>query len=386
MTEANKKGSRLWRLGIFALVAISCLALGACMLLKQSKFGKLPQGERLAAVQGSDYFMQGQFQNLIDTPKFSRDVGLFDILWQDFRHPVQGKVPSTPLPHVKPDLTTLDPGQDMVIWLGHSSYFIQLEGKRILLDPVFSNYGAPFSFLNKAFPGTDIYQPEDMPAIDYLVISHDHWDHLDYPTVNALQSKVRHVVVPLGVGSYFENWGYSAEQILEGDWSDQVSQDPGLKIYILPARHYSGRLFKQNQTLWAGFAFVSSSRRLFFSGDSGYGPHFREIGKSFGPFDLVALDCGQYDERWAYIHMNPEEAVMAAADLEARSLLPAHVGRFTIARHPWDEPFNRAAAANRNSADVQLLTPQLGEMVYLRDGMPNFSHWWQSVVTLDRKR
>ena len=139
----------------------------------------------------------------------------------------------------------------------------------------------------------------------------------------------------------FEKWGFASEKIHEADWYEQVDFADGFRIHVLPARHYSGRLFSQNKTLWAGFALESSTNRLFFSGDSGYGPHFAEIGKRFGGFDFVALDCGQYDDRWAYIHMTPEEAVKAATDLNAKALLPCHTGRFTIARHPWDEPFIR---------------------------------------------
>ena len=217
-----------------------------------------------------------------------------------------------------------------MIWLGHSSWFVQLGGKRILIDPVLSDYTAPFSFLNKAYEGTSIYRVEDIPEIDCLLISHDHWDHLDYQTVAALKSKVGRVICPLGVGAYFDYWDYPQEKILEGDWYDRISLGEDITVHVMPARHYSGRLLTKNKTLWAGFALETPNRRIFFSGDSGYGPHFARIGEAFQGFDLALLDCGQYDPRWAYIHMTPEEAVQAALDLGVRALIPAHVGRFAI--------------------------------------------------------
>ncbi len=207
--------------------------------------------------------------------------------------------PKTPVPSVKTDLKALDPDKDIVVWLGHSSYFLQLNGARVLIDPVFSTYAAPFSFANRAFAGSSIYSADDMPEIDYLLITHDHWDHLDYDSVKALQQKVRHIVVPLGVGSHLKYWGFSDAVIHETDWFDELRLDNGdLVIHTLPARHFSGRLFTRNRTLWAGYALITPTRRLFFSGDSGYGPHFRQIGQKFGGFDFVALDTGQYDARW----------------------------------------------------------------------------------------
>jgi L-ascorbate metabolism protein UlaG (beta-lactamase superfamily) len=356
---------------------VCCLALGACFFLNQPKFGGSPEGDRLNTIQKSSNYADGEFQNLITTPKFTKDVSTFSILRDNLLNPKERLVPDGPIPVVKTDLMNLDRMTDAVVWLGHSSYFIQLSGKRILLDPVFSDHAAPLSFLNKAFTGTNIYRADDMPGIDFLLISHDHWDHLDYSTVVALKDKVSHVVCPLGVGAYFEDWGYEPEKIHEADWYDQVELEGGFTVHVLPARHYSGRLLRQNKTLWAGFALESSKQRLFFSGDSGYGSHFAEIGRRFGDFDLVALDCGQYDDRWAYIHMTPEEAAQAARDLGARALIPAHVGRFTIANHPWDEPFKRLKEASQDKS-YRLLTPKIGEPVALNDILSQFSHWWEA--------
>ena len=222
-----------------------------------------------------------------------------------------------------------------------------------------------------------------MPEIDVLLITHDHWDHLDYDTVTALRGKVGQVLVPLGVGAHFEHWGYARDKVREGDWYDTLKLEQkqeqkrgaDLAIHLVPARHYSGRWLTRNKTLWAGFVLESATRRILFSGDTGYGPHFKELAQRFGSFDLAALDMGQYDPRWPYIHMTPEDAAQAAADLQAKALLPAHVGRFNIARHAWNEPLERIGAASEGKR-YRLFTPMIGEPLKLDGTEPRFSRWW----------
>lgn len=364
---------------MWALPAVlGLLSVGACAYIQHPKFGQLPEGDRLDVIQQSHNYAEGEFRYPIATPTLTGDSGLFKVLLSNlFTKTVRPK-PSVALPSIKTDLKVLDPAKDTVVWMGHSSYFVQLSGKRILIDPVFSVSAAPVSFANKAFEGTSIYTADDMPAIDYLLITHDHWDHLDYPSVTALKPKVRHVVTGLGVGGYFEQWGYAKEKIHEADWNATVKLDEGFNIHVLPARHYSGRLLTRNKTLWSAFALETSTRRIFFSGDTGYGPHFPEIGRKFKGFDLAVLDTGQYDARWAYIHMNPEEAVRAANDLQAKQLLPAHVGRFTLAKHPWDEPFQRITTAGE-VAQLRVATPRIGEALNLDDKNQRFSRWWEGI-------
>jgi len=370
---------RIVKYMVVSLLVLVCgLILGACVLLNHPKFGKAPEGARLIEIEKSPNYVDGEFRNLVDTPKFTQDASTFSILLDHLLNPPKRLTPEQPIPSVKTALKTLDPATDIVIWLGHSSYYIQIGGKRVLLDPLLSDHAAPFSFLNKAFAGTTIYTAEDMPEIDYLLISHEHWDHMDYPTAEALKNKVNNVICPIGIGAYFETWGYDTSKISEGDWYDQFEFGDVIKIHLLPARHYSNRLLKENQVLWAGFVLESEARRLFFSGDSGYGPHFSEIGRQFGGFDFAALDCGQYDERWANIHMNPEEAVAAAKDLNAAMLLPSHIGRFTIARHAWDEPFIRVTSASEGEP-FKLLTPLIGEPVRLDDKRQEFAQWWVDI-------
>jgi L-ascorbate metabolism protein UlaG (beta-lactamase superfamily) len=360
----------------YMLAASVCLALAACTVVNQPMFGKPPRGDRLDRIQGSPNYRDGKFQNVVPTAKFSTDTSFISVIWSGMFDRAERLKPDSPIPAVKTDVKALaSSGRDALVWLGHSSWFIQVRGQRILVDPVFSDYAAPFSFLNKAFPGTNIYEAEDMPEIGCVLISHDHWDHLDYPTMMALQSKVKQVICPLGIGACFEHWGYPKEKIHEGDWYDRIVPAEDLIVHVMPARHYSGRLFRENQTLWAGFVLETPDQKIFYSGDSGYGPHFLDIGKAFNGFDLALLDCGQYDPRWANIHMTPEEASRAAMDLGAKSMIPAHVGRFAIARHPWDEPFKRLTKADRDTP-YRPLTPKIGEPVILNGRQSQFSSWW----------
>ena len=286
--------------------------------------------------------------------------------------------PPAPLPAVRTELTGLPRDKDVVIWLGHSSYFVQLGGKRLLVDPVFSSYASPLSGMARAFDGTSIYRVEEMPEIDAVLISHDHYDHLDYASMKGLLSKTRVVIAGLGNGAHLERWGYPREKIREVDWHQTVELDDGLRVHVLPAQHYSGRFMDRNQALWASYAVETPERRLYFSGDTGFGPHFAEIAKRFDSFDLVALDSGQYNERWADIHMNPEEASRAAEILRTRSLITAHAGRFSLARHAWDEPFQRAVTASTGKS-YRLLTPRIGEAIRVADESQQFDQWWIEV-------
>ena len=363
---------------LFLMLLLICLAVGACAVLNQEKFGEHPKGARLERVQSSPNYRDGEFHNTIPTPMLAKghtSIGL--MLSSLFSRPERLR-PESPLPVEKHDLAALPLDKDVFVWLGHSSYYMHLGGKRILVDPVFSDHGAPFSFANKIFPGTDLYKPEDMPEIDYLLISHDHWDHLDHPTVTALLARVKTAVMPLGVGAHFERWGYPQEKILEADWNEALRFDNGFTVHLVPARHFSGRTLTRNKTLWGGFVLETPERRIFLSGDSGYGPHIGEIAKAFGKFDLAAVDGGQYDPRWPHVHMTPEEAVKAADELHADTFLLAHVGRFAIAAHPWDEPFTRAAAAAENK-NFTLLTPMIGEPVRFDDTEQTFGNWWEGI-------
>lgn len=339
-------------------------------------FGQTPQGSQLTRVEQSPHYRDGAFHNTLPTPGYTGDKGMIAAWWEFLVAKRENARPPQPLPLVPTDIADLPQTQETLIWLGHSSWYLQLAGKRILIDPVFSNYAAPFSFLNKAFAGHYPWTAHTMPEIDLLVISHDHYDHLDYATITALMPKIKRAIVPLGVGSHLRYWGMNSDIIEERDWNQSVRVDDALMVHVLPARHFSGRGIKRNQTLWASFMFETPEQRIYYSGDTGYGPHFKAIGEQFGSVDLAIMENGQYDQDWKYIHMMPEETARAAQDLHAKAVLPGHAGRFVLAKHTWDDPYKCLALASRNK-DYRLLTPMLGEQVNLADPTQAFTAWWE---------
>jgi L-ascorbate metabolism protein UlaG (beta-lactamase superfamily) len=377
VTPRNRMTTTLSRRFIWVLSGLAVLALGACAALKHPTFGQLPQGARLGAVAASPNYRDGAFQNSVPNPPDLDRTPFAIRLVRGFWEPRDRPRPPGPLPTVKTDLRALPRDVDTVVWLGHSSYYVQLAGRRILVDPVLSDHAAPFPGMVKAFDGTTIYGVADLPDIDYLLITHDHYDHLDHATIRGLIPKTRWAVAGLGIGAHLERWGFPAERIREGDWFDTVRMDSDFTVTVLPARHYSGRTLTRNQGLWVGFALEAGGRRFLFGGDSGFGPHIEQIAQRFDGFDLAVLDAGQYNARWAHIHMNPEEASRAAEILRVKTLLPAHVGRFTLARHAWDEPFERAVAA-ANGKSYRLLTPRIGEPVRVAVHQ-DFAPWWRGM-------
>lgn len=317
-------------------------------------------------------YRDGQFHNAEMAPPVTRTQSRMTLWYRFLFGKDEGAQPDGALPSQKTDLHKL--ADNAVIWMGHSSYFIRLDGKNYLLDPVFSDYASPVPHTNVAFRGSNIYRADDIPHIDYLLITHDHWDHLDYPTINALRGKIGQIVTPTGVGSYFEKWGFSRDNIFEGGWNSVLKKE-GVEIHILPAQHFSGRFFKRNQTLWASYAIITPHHRLYLGGDSGYGKHFKAIADKLGGFDVAILECGQYDKQWPFIHMAPEDTARAASDLQAKAVLPSHNSKFKLAHHRWNEPIARLTAASANQP-WRLLTPKIGEPVELDNTRQTFSRWW----------
>lgn len=363
------------RLLVVSVALVCALGLGACAYVAPS-LGQLPESEQL---QASPQYRDGSFRNEVASPPRPGGFGmLFRMIRGRFEPRDPRPAPSVALPSVKTNLAALPREQDIVVWLGHSSYFVQVGGKRVLVDPVFSTNAAPLPWMIRAFEGTSPYTVEDLPEIDVVLITHDHYDHLDYKTMKGLEPKTRLVIAGLGNGAHLRHWGYTDAKIREMNWHGSVEVAPGLQVHVLPAQHYSGRFMQRNQSLWASYALETPGRRLYFSGDTGFGPHFASIGQRFERFDFVALDAGQYNAKWADIHMTPEEASRAAEILDTRTLLSGHAGRFTLARHAWDEPFERAVKASKGKS-YRLLTPRIGEPVYLSDPAQSFMHWWKGL-------
>lgn len=345
-------------------------------VLQHPKFGRIPRGKRLERIKKSPNFRDGKFQNLNDTPQLAEDAKFLDMLKNMIV--AEGRKPKNKIPSVKTDIKHLPPNENILIWFGHSSYFMQIDGKKFLVDPVFSGNASPFSFSIKAFDGADIYSDEDMPEIDYLVITHDHWDHLDYNTVLKLKPKVKRVVTSLGTAEHLEYWGFKKEQLIEKDWFESEFMENGFKVTVMPARHFSGRGFKHKRTLWASFVLETPTQRIFIGGDGGYDEHFAEIGEKFGGFDLAILECGQYNKNWKYIHMTPAQALQASADLKAKRLFPVHNSKFALAYHTWDEPLKSITLLNKD-IKKPLITPRIGELVQLNDQGQKFSEWWTEI-------
>ncbi len=336
-------------------------------------FGKKPSGARLQRIEQSFNYVKDSFKNLEPTEVTLKGTSFFKML-NDFRNRPVTTVPNRPIPTVQTDLRALPSDGPVVVWFGHSSYLLKVNGIHILVDPVFSGNASPVSFFAKAFPGSDAYGVDDLPEIDMVVLTHDHYDHLDYKTILQLAPRARHFYTSLGVGSHLEYWGVTPEKITELNWWETIVIPAGT-LTATPARHFSGRGIKRGRTLWSSFVLTTGGYSIFLGGDSGFGKHFRTIGDQYGPFDLAILECGQYGKNWPYIHMLPEQTVTAAKDLRAKIVLPVHWGKFTLALHPWNEPIQRIVIAAKEKG-VMLATPMIGEPVVLGAPLPQTS-WWE---------
>lgn len=362
------------------LIIIISGIIGIVVFLLHPKFGKYPSGQRLKRIKNSPNYSGNSFKNLRPAPllKGNSRLGVYAkfLLAKKIR-----PYPKSPLPTIKTDLQSLSKHQDTLVWFGHSSYFMQLNAKTFLVDPVFSPTASPFSFATKAFPGTNIYSARDMPIIDNLIITHDHWDHLSFETICTLAPKLKQIVCPLGVGEHLEYWGINPKIIKETDWFEDTEIAPGFIIFTLPAHHHSGRrLTRHSQTLWASYALKTPKLNIFISGDGGYDSHFAEIGNQFGGFDLAIIENGQYNETWPHAHMHPNETIKAALDLKAKTLLPSHSCKFVISHHPWDEPLTRICELAKQTPELRIATPQIGQPVDLNDHNQVFTAWWEKVL------
>lgn len=362
---------------LILFVSILILLISTFVFLNQKKFGQLPSGERLAKIEAAPNYKNGSFQNQSHTPDLPEGVGYWDLIKKFFFEKKIDQRPKQSIPSIKTDLLSLNSQEEMLVWFGHSSYFMQIDGLKILVDPVFCGSASPLPFGTKAFEGTDIYTTNDLPDIDVLFISHDHWDHLDYETVVNIQPKVKKVICGLGVGAHFEYWGYPLDKIIETNWGDKTALADSVIVYTLPARHFSGRGIRRNKSLWASFALQTASKRIYIGGDSGYDTHFAAIGETFGPFDLAILENGQYDEHWPYIHLLPREVLTAAKQLKAQSILPVHSSKFVLGNHPWYEPLE--SIVKNNVENLNILTPMIGEKVDINKLNQTFNYWWRNL-------
>lgn len=340
-------------------------------------FGQKSSKEKLEAFSQSPNFIHNKFVNQIPTSMDMNAKTLFSVLKDFIRGNPNGK-PNWSIPVESLNTGNLEDEEKIKItWFGHSTVLLELEGKRILLDPMFSQTPSPFPlFGGKRYSKILPSEIENLPPIDLVLISHDHYDHLDYDSIMKLKDKVEQFCVPLGVGSHLEFWGVDKEKIREYDWWSEAQFD-GLRLVAAPTRHFSGRgLFDRNTTLWCSWVIIGEHTKVYFSGDGGYGPHFKEIGEKYGPFDLTLMECGQYDKRWSAIHMIPEETAEAHLDLKGKIMIPIHWSAFSLALHDWTDPIERVTKAARKS-QIDIFTPKIGETVTISDKQHTNSIWWK---------
>jgi L-ascorbate metabolism protein UlaG (beta-lactamase superfamily) len=336
-------------------------------------FGKNPAGERLKRIEQSINYKGASFQNLLPTEVTLKGVSIFKML-KDFASKPKTVIPSKAVPTVKTDLKNINTENPAIIWFGHSSYLIISKEITILVDPVLDSHASPVEIFGKPFPGTSVYSVEDLPKVDIVLLTHDHYDHLDYKTIKKLIGKTTGFYTSLGVGAHLECWGVKPESITEFDWWEKKTIKNGIEIVAVPSRHFSGRGIQRGKTLWSAFVLKLNQYRLFIGGDSGYDGTFKTIGEEYGPFDLAILETGQYGEDWPYIHMKPEESVQAGLDLKAKVVLPVHWAKFSLAFHEWNDPIVRVKkeAALKH---LRITTPQIGEPVVLNQSFPE-TEWW----------
>jgi L-ascorbate metabolism protein UlaG (beta-lactamase superfamily) len=349
------------------------LSLALCFMIVSGceAFGARAKGSRLARMQRSpewrgDHFVNPQpLQN-----NFWQSIG-------DLRYTSPDASPRSPLPVAAVDLQTFvaQPQSGLrVTWFGHSSMLVELDGHRVLTDPVWSERASPYTWVGPRRFAPPVIALADLPPIDLVVISHDHYDHLDMRTIQAMKEWKTLFVVPLGVGAHLASWGIPEARIIEMEWWEALTFG-GLQIVCVPARHASGRAVIDNDDkLWAGYALVTSGHRVYYSGDTGLFPGMTEIGARLGPFDLTMIEAGQYGRGWPDWHLGPEQAVQAHQMVRGKLMLPVHWAMFQLASHAWTEPLERVLTAAR-PLGIAVLTPRVGQS-FEPTAPPAFEKWW----------
>ena len=361
---------RLWRL-VKALGALLLLVALATLAACWTSLGHRATGARRARMTQSPEWHDGRFVN---PQPIINHVGP---TLRGMLSPDRETSPRTPPPTARPDLRAPPASGLRVTWLGHSSTLVEIDGVRVLTDPVWSKRVSPLGWIGPRRWYPSPLPLDALPPIDAVVISHDHYDHLDRATVVALDARGTRFVVPLGVGAHLEYWGIPPAHIVELDWW-QRTRIGAIEVVSTPARHASGRqLFDRDATLWCGYALVGARHRVYYSGDTGLFPALHDIGARLGPFDLTMIEIGQYSRGWPDWHSGPEQAVRAHQWVRGKVMLPVHWGLFALAFHGWTEPIERALVA-ANTAGVPLLTPRPGQSVEPERPPPR-ERWWPSL-------
>jgi L-ascorbate metabolism protein UlaG (beta-lactamase superfamily) len=349
--------------------------------MRTEAFGAEPSGDRLRRILASPQFVDGAFRNPVPTRRLVYQHSPMEIARAQLGSDQSRRRPAAAVPvhRLLPEELAAPPVSGLrVTWLGHATVLAEIEGVRVLFDPVWGERCSPFPGI-----GPKRLHPAPIPLrelgrIDVVVISHDHYDHLDMRTVKALVRSDTVFAVPLGVGAHLEHWGVPTRRIVELDWW-RAADIAGLTLTAAPARHYCSRGPRtSSHFLWASWAVAGAEHRLFHSGDSGYFPGFTEIGDRLGPFDVTMMQVGAYSDFWPEVHMTPEEGVQAHLDLHGKVLLPIHWCTFNLAPHPWDEPAERTVAAAL-ALDAELAMPRPGKPFEPAE-LPEITPWWRAVA------
>jgi L-ascorbate metabolism protein UlaG (beta-lactamase superfamily) len=339
-----------------------------------AELGGRAEGERLERMRRSPQFHDGVFRNSAPGGFVPSAQSARKIFWHMFANRVERR-PAAPVPVVTTPSGGPSPAGLSVIWYGHATSLLEIEGRRVLLDPVWSRRASPTQLAGPRRLHPVPVPLAGLPPLDAIVISHDHYDHLDRATVRRLTAlQTAPFLVPLGIGAHLERWGVPASRIVELDWEEEATV-AGLRFVATAARHFSGRTFDRNVTLWGSWVIAGSDQRVFYAGDSGYFDGYAAIGAAHGPFDLTLMPIGAYNDAWPDIHMDPEEAVNAHLDLGGRLLLPVHWATFTLASHPWAEPVDRLWHEAK-ARGVRIAVPRPGERVDTVD-VPMLESWWE---------
>jgi L-ascorbate metabolism protein UlaG (beta-lactamase superfamily) len=359
---------------LIIIIGVLLLCTGMTLTISCSTLRTKSSLSRQAAIERSPQWRDGKFHNTLER----NDSSIWSILERRFQG-VEHTVPDEPVPVVvrtTDDFKSIPSSGLRVTWFGHSSVLIEIDGHRVLTDPVWSERISPVSFVGpKRFFDPPI-PLEELPALSAVVISHDHFDHLDQATIQALKDRVPLFAVPLGVGSHLEEWGVYPEQIVELDWWEKV-QVGSLTLTATPARHFSGRSLTTiflNETLWCGWSIDGPVHRVYYSGDTAMFPGFTDIGDRLGPFDLTLIENGAYNELWADVHIGPEQAVRAHRMVRGKVMMPVHWATFDLAMHSWIEPAERLIAASDKS-DISIVIPKPGESLE-PNALPEVARWW----------
>ncbi|MFT5735714.1 MAG: L-ascorbate metabolism protein UlaG (beta-lactamase superfamily) [Maribacter sp.] len=365
----------------FLVGLLFILLIGVALFVNLSpEFGSAPSKKQRETYAQSSNYKDGVFRN-IGNVKMDMSFGKFIKMIGGYFAENPNTVPNIDITVSKIDSMAVVnySGPSRLVWFGHSTFLLQIEGNNILIDPMFGDVPAPHPMLGgKRFSKSLPIEIEKLPKIDAVIFSHDHYDHLDYGSIQLLKDKVDMFYTPLGVGAHLIEWGVAETRIMELDWWDETMYK-GIKFKSTPAQHFSGRgLTDGGKTLWSGWVIESDKDNIFFSGDSGYGPHFKEIGERLGPFDFAMMECGQYNELWKEIHMTPEETAQAGLDVKASTIMPIHWGAFKLALHPWTEPVERVSR-KALALGIPVVVPKIGVPIYINK--PDFTkdNWWEKI-------